>query len=67
MLIIIMTSSVTVTMLVKTGPHHNVDQDPEAGGDEHGLRLHLVLPSDDSERGGVNKDTCQPGVNILPP
>ena len=62
-----MTSSMTVTMLVKTRPHDDVDQDPEAGGDEHGLGLHLVLPGDDPEDGGVNQDTCQTGVNILPP
>ena len=61
-----MTSSVTVTMLVKTGPHDDVDQDPEARGYEHGLGLNLMLPSDDPERGSVNQDTCQTGVNILP-
>ena len=51
------TSTVAVPVLVEAGPHDDVDHDPEAGGDQHGLGLHLVVPSDDPDDGGVDQDS----------
>ena len=51
------TSTVAMAVLVEGGPHDDVDQDPEAGGYQHGPGLHLVVPSDDPVDGGVDQDT----------
>ena len=55
--IVTVTSTVAMAMLMEGGPHDDVNQDPEARGYQHGLSLHLVVPSDDPVDGSVDQDT----------
>ena len=49
-------SSMTVTMLMKTGSHDDVDQDPQTRGDQHHLRLDLKLPGHQPDDCHVHQD-----------
>ena len=49
-------SAVAVTMLMETGPHDDVDQDTETGGDQHHLGVYLELYADHPEHSHVDQD-----------
>ena len=50
------TPTMAVTVLMKTGPHDDVDQDTETGGDKHHLGVYLELHADHPEHGHVDQD-----------
>ena len=50
------TSTMTVTVLVETGAHDDVDQDPQSAGDQHHLAVDLEVLLDDPQHGHVDED-----------
>ena len=52
------TSSMTVSMLMKTCSHDDVDQDPKPTGDQHNFGVNLKLLVNNSQDGHVDKDAC---------